>query len=105
MADFAPAQIAFDYENADDVEQIKRSVTTLLSIRAGSQPMDRNFGISFDFMGSPLDVAKNLYALEVEEKIERYIPEAEIKNMEFSYDETEGRIIPRLVICRREEET
>ncbi len=105
MTDFAPAQIVFDYENADDVERIRRSVTTLLNIHAGSQPMDRNFGMSFDFVGSPLDVAANLYALEAEEKFKKYIPEAEIKSMEFSYDETEGRMIPHLVICRREEET
>lgn len=104
MVDFAPAQIVFDCENVDGMDQIKRSITTLLNIRAGSQPMDRNFGMSFDFVGSPLDVATNLYVMEAEEKFERYIPEAEIKSMEFSYDETEGRIIPHLVICRREEE-
>lgn len=104
MANFAPAQIVFDYEDADEVERIKRSVTTLLNIRAGSQPMDRNFGMSFDFVGSPLDVATNMYALEVEEKFQKYIPEAEIKSMEFTYDETEGRIIPCMIIGRREEE-
>lgn len=77
---------------------------TLLNIRAGSQPMDRQFGMSFDFVGSPLDVATNMYALEVAEKFQMYIPEAEIKGMEFSYDETEGKIIPHMIIGRREEE-
>lgn len=104
MADFAPAQTVFDYENADDVERIRRSVTTLLNIRAGTQPMDRSFGLSFDFVGSPLDVATNLYALEIEEKFEKYIPEAEIKSMAFSYDEVGGRIIPHMVIGPKEED-
>ena len=50
---------------------IKLCVETLLSVRAGSQPMDREFGLDYDeIVGYPIEIAKNKLSLEIIEKVE-----------------------------------
>lgn len=77
----------------EEYEEIKLCLETLLSIQAGSQPLDREFGIDFDgIVGYPMDVAKNMLSLEIIEKVERYEPRVEVDFIEFNDDIEEGRL-------------
>lgn len=98
MAIIEKAKLSFDYENANDMEIIKRSAETLFSIRAGTLPMDRSFGLQQDFVGMPMPVAQNLFTLEATEKVEKYIPEATIVDISWEFDETEGKMYPSVIL-------
>lgn len=83
---------------------IKQCVETLLSIREGSQPLDRSFGINLDQVaGYPLDVAKNMLALEIIEKVRTYEPRAEVDSVEFEAN-IDGQLVPHVHIIKAEEE-
>ena len=86
----------------EEVADIKRCLETLLSIRAGSQPLDRNLGIDCDsVVGYPLDVAKNMLTLEIIEKIHTYEPRAEVDFIEFKTG-NDGQLIPHIHFIKRE---
>ena len=76
----------------DEFADIKLCLETLLSVRAGSQPLDRNFGIN---------VAKNMLALEIIEKVRIYEPRVEVDNVEFDAN-TDGQLVPRIHFIKAE---
>lgn len=84
----------------DTREEIKRCVETILSTRAGTQPVDREFGISWECMDQLPEVAKNRFIIEATEKIEKYEPRVRVKRIEFSYTK-EGVLIPKIYLTGR----
>ena len=84
-----------------EIEEIKQNLELLYSTVAGTCPGDRNFGLEQDFEGCPVNVAKNLFALEVIEKTEIYENRAEV--IDISYTQTEdGNLTPKIVIGKKE---
>lgn len=82
---------------------VKQCLETLLSIRAGSQPLDRNLGINLDDIVSyPLDVARNMLALEIIEKVNTYEPRVEVEDIEFEGN-TDGQLKPIIHFIKAEE--
>lgn len=80
--------------------EVKRCLETLLSVRAGSQPLDRDFGINYDgIVGYPDPVAENMLSLEIIEKVERYEPRAEVDNITFDHSEN-GELIPHIYFVK-----
>ena len=78
----------------DEFADVKQCLETLLSIRAGTQPLDRNLGIDFDsIVGYPLDVAKNMLSLEIIEKVETYETRVEVVSVDFEAT-TDGQLKP-----------
>ena len=85
----------------EEFADIKICLETLLSIRAGSQPLDRNFGIDYEkVVDYPLNVAKNMLSLEVIEKVGRYEPRIEIDSIEFMGDAS-GQLCPHIQFIKR----
>ena len=83
---------------------IKRCLNYLYSTRAGSQPMDRDFGINYDgVVGKPIEVAKNTLALEIISKTEKYEPRVIVDSVDFSVDELNGQLIPIIHIMKGDE--
>lgn len=83
-----------------EFEEIKECIETLLSVRAGSQPLDRDFGIDYeDTADLPAEVAKNILAVEITEKIETYEPRAEVDSVTFKNGEN-GQLIPIVSIIK-----
>lgn len=79
-----------------EFEDVKQCLETLFSIRAGSQPMDRMFGINLDEVtGYPIPVAKNILSLEIIEKVRKYEPRVEIAHIEFDCME-DGQLVPKI---------
>lgn len=82
-----------DQKIQDIMEGLRHLCTTL----SGSIPLDREFGINSDFLGAPLDVAKNMLALEFIEKIEKYEPRVVVDEVRFEVEE-DGTLIPSIFI-------
>lgn len=82
---------------------VKKCLETLLSVAAGEQPLDRDFGIDYNgIVGYPPPVAKNMLSLEIQEKVERYEPRVNIDYIEF--DVNESQIIPHIYFIKAEED-
>ena len=82
---------------------IKQCLETLLSIRAGSQPLDREFGINFDsIVGYPINVSQNMISLEIIEKVEKYEPRVEVDSITFIRN-TDGVLCPQIHFIKAKE--
>ena len=86
----------------EEFEDIKQNLETLMSIRAGSQPLDRNLGIDYDGVaGYPLNVAQNMLALDIIEKVNIYEPRVEVESVDF-VSNVGGQLIPHVHFVRAE---
>lgn len=94
--------LKYDF-TSEELEDIKKCVENLYSTRAGSQPLDREFGIDFDsVVGLPLEVAKNQLALEIMEKTERYEPRVVVDTVDFTVNAVSGQLIPTVHLVKGE---
>ena len=88
---------------SEEFEDIKRCVENLYATRAGSQPLDREFGIDYDrIVGLPLDIAKNQLALEIIDKTERYEPRVVADSVNYIVDAMSGKITPIVHLVKGE---
>lgn len=84
------AKIKTDDALSADVLQ---SLNNLYSTRAGTQPLDREFGIKGDFVGETLPIYQNQYAVEIMKKTETYEPRVYVSQVTFEAD-IDGKITP-----------
>ena len=100
--DLADIEIAFEYGTGSDAErdEITRNVRNIILTPVGTCPLYRDFGIDTSFVDCPLDVAQNLIAVEIMEKIERYEPRVSVSEVTFDTDPMNGKIKARAVINR-----
>ena len=73
-------------ENTEHEEELVRTVTALFGTKAGSQPADRDFGISWECLDDIPEVAENLFYLEAVQKVEKYEPRVQIRDIVFARD-------------------
>ena len=62
-------------------EELKQQLRTLLETRAGSVPVDRDFGMRWEYLDEPAEVAESLFYQELLNKTERYLPKLRIKQV------------------------
>lgn len=74
------------FEDTDDLAAIQRALATLYSTPAGTCPGDRSFGIDWSFLDYPMDVAQNMYALEVIDKTAEYVPGVAVLRASIDWD-------------------
>lgn len=98
---FAVPIIQFDFTSpkADD---IKRCLYALYQTVAGTQPLDREFGLNIDFLDYPAPIAKNMYALEVISKTKRYEPRAAVISITYKDNANPEYLYPVILIGRGE---
>ena len=89
-------KISFDY-SSPVVTDIKRCLETLYSTMTGTIPLDRDFGINYDFVDYPDNIARNLFSVEIIEKTERYEPRVYADEVTFQSDGN-GMLIPTVHI-------
>lgn len=88
----------------EELLNIKECIYNLLSTYAGTQPMDREFGINFNELDQPMNNATmNRLSLELIEKIERYEPRVTVEEIEIETD-LDGAIFPKIILRKAEEE-
>lgn len=83
----------------NEAEDIRRCLTALYSVRTGEQPLDREFGIDCAFLDQPMNIAKNMFALEVLEKTKRYEKRVSVEKVDYRFD-NEGQMIPVISLKR-----
>jgi len=80
----------------EEFADVMLCLQTLFSVRAGSQPLDRDFGLDYDgTVGAPLPEAENRLSVEIYQKVERYEPRAEVDNITFT-SSSEGLLVPHV---------
>ncbi len=95
------ALIGFDYLSQTVQEEIQRNLSLLYETVEGSCPGDRLFGLNPSFQDAPMNVAINLFALEVIEKTELYESRVEILDIQYTQSE-DGDLVPEITIGIRD---
>lgn len=81
----------------DRLAELDRQIALLYSTRAGTMPLDREFGLNMDFVDMPPEAAKSLYVAEITEKTPRFIPAVRVQSVTWSVTES-GALQPKVVI-------
>lgn len=97
---FSIPVIQFDY-SSPETEDIRRCLFALYQTVAGTQPLDREFGLNIDFLDYPSPIAKNMYALEVIAKTETYEPRAAVLSV--TYQESDPEVLLPVILIGRGE--
>lgn len=75
-----------DMSGLKDFERIDRNLRTLIVSIAETLPGSRGFGLSIDLSDLLPYEARNQLAAELDEKVEEFIPEIRIADIEFDMD-------------------
>lgn len=100
MIDLKEAIIYLDGISGDEAQDIRRCLTALYSVREGEQPLDRDFGLSWEFLDQPMPIAQNLLALEIIKKTNRYEPRVSVDKVGYEHG-NEGQLIPAIHLKKR----
>lgn len=103
MIDLKEVIIVLEDVESTESEDIRRCLTALYSVHEGEQPLDRKFGISQEFLDQPVNIAKNLLALEIIEKTQRYESRVMVKKVDYQQG-GEGILIPIVYLKRGDTE-
>ncbi|WP_312447630.1 hypothetical protein [Lacrimispora sp.] len=85
----------------EQAEELKRNLTTLFGTRAGAQPADREFGISWECLDEMPEAAESLFFLEATKKLERY--ESRVSIHDIVFEQKEGMLAPHIYFKGKEE--
>ena len=89
---------------ATGLQGLYQEIYTLLSTRKGSVPLDRDFGVSWDFVDSPINEAKPAIIAELVMQLQKYIPRIKVTGIEFeSTPNLNGRLYPKIIFTICEE--
>jgi len=83
---------------ASGVMEVMQNVRTILTTRRGTVPLNRAFGISFDFLDTPIDTVRARIEQEIFLQIKRYEPRAIFKQVSWDSDVLSGRVSPTVKI-------
>jgi phage baseplate assembly protein W len=86
------------FASEGEKENIIQCIRTLLLTPEGTVPLYRGFGLNQKFIGKPLDVAGNLLAVEIMDKVATYEPRASVSEVQTQADPISGQIKVRVVI-------
>ena len=83
MIDLKEVIIVLEDVKEAESEDIRHCLTALYSVCEGEQPLDRKFGLSQEFLDQPVNIAKNLLALEIIEKTQQYESRVVVEKVEY----------------------
>lgn len=86
----------------ETIERTDRQLKTLITTTEGTMPGSRDFGISGDFIDLPSDESINEYAVELQEKVDKFIPEIAISEIKKESNEN-GETTMQIYIERSED--
>jgi phage baseplate assembly protein W len=90
-----PARVVYGLSGIPEVMQ---NVRTILATRRGTVPLDRNFGISFEFLDSPVNTARAKAEQEIFLQLKKYEPRAILKQIIWETDVISGHISPSVKV-------
>jgi len=93
--DSLPNEIVF---GTKEVQEVMQNVRTILTTRKGTQPLDRDFGISLDFLDSPVFETRAKAEQECFLALKKYEPRAVFKQIKWNSDIRNGKFWPEVLI-------
>jgi phage baseplate assembly protein W len=93
--DTLPKEIVF---GASGVQEVMQNVKLIIMTRKGTQPLDRNFGISYTFLDSPMTRVQALIEQEIFMALRKYEPRAILKQVTWNGDPISGSVRPNVSI-------
>jgi phage baseplate assembly protein W len=84
-----PANVTYGLTGISEVMQ---NVRTILTTRRGTVPLDRDFGISFEFLDSPINTTRAKVEQEIFLQLKKYEPRAILKQILWDTDVLSGLI-------------
>ncbi|BBF42013.1 hypothetical protein lbkm_0695 [Lachnospiraceae bacterium KM106-2] len=101
MISFNEVTLEYDFDS-EEIEDILNCLYTLYTTKEGTVPLMRDFGLSTECVDMPIDVAQNLYSLDVIEKTEKFEPRVQVEDVDFTYG-GDGQLIPHITITKGDE--
>ena len=89
--------LGFDYVTGNEIEDIRRCLSTLYSTPVGSVGLYRDFGLDTSILDNPTETAKQLLAVEVMKKTEQYEKRVEVVKVDYEQN-INGLLKPKVVI-------
>jgi phage baseplate assembly protein W len=80
------------------VMEVMQNVRIILTTRRGTVPLDRDFGISFEFLDSPINTTRAKVEQEIFLQLKKYEPRAILKQIMWETDVTSGQISPSVKV-------
>ena len=93
--DALPKEIVF---GTSEVQEVMQNVKLIIMTRKGTQPLDRNFGISYDFVDSPMLRVRAMAEQEIFMALRKYEPRAVLKQITWNSDPVSGSVKPNVSI-------
>jgi phage baseplate assembly protein W len=90
-----PANVTYGLTGVPEVMQ---NVRTILTTRRGTVPLDRDFGISFDFLDSPINTTRAKAEQEIFLQLKKYEHRAILKQILWETDVISGQISPSVKV-------
>ena len=85
------------------VQEIDVRLRTLILCTESTIPGSRAFGLPGDYIDANLNEAQNLFAIELQDKVDKYIPEISIESVAIDYD-LQGLLSGTINVERRVED-
>jgi phage baseplate assembly protein W len=90
-----PANITYGLSGISEVMQ---NVRTILTTRRGTVPLDRDFGISFEFLDSPVNKTRAKIEQEIFLQLKKYETRAILKQIKWDTDVLSGQLSPKVKV-------
>ena len=95
-------KVDFTTDSSIDTELLM-SIQTLCSTYEGTIPLDRRVGLDSSVISESIDFSKEIITADIFDKIEKYIPEAEVIEVSFKEGEDISMLNVLIKLGRRED--
>ena len=99
-------QVTFSFGEGfskNEMQDIQRCLAFLYSTRAGTQALDREFGLDGEFLSRENELAKSAFTIEVISKTDIYEPRAKVTEVDFVTDLDSGALYPVIKLEKGDE--
>ena len=83
---------------ATGVKEIMQNVRNILATRKGTAPMDREFGLSYEFLDTPMPGIRAKAEQEIFLQVRKYEPRAEIREIDWYAEILAGKVSPKVKV-------
>ncbi len=90
-----------DFAPSIEIAEIMQNLRTIVSTTKWSVPLDRDFGISGDYVDEPMLSAKAFLTSEIITAIQTYEPRVSVETISFTAKE-DGTLSPRIEVSINE---
>ncbi len=86
-----------DFAPSSEIVEIMQNLRTIISTTKWSVPLDRDFGISGEYVDKPMESAKAYMAAEIIQAINQYEPRVTVEEISFTAT-LDGVLKPRIEV-------